>query len=36
MKKGNSIQQFLQKCLEQLRKDFAELKYSFHETISFF
>lgn len=26
MKKGNSIQQFLQKCLEQLRKDFTELK----------
>ena len=27
MKKGNSIQQFLQKCLEQLRKDFTELRW---------
>ncbi|XP_053681049.1 protein FAM50 homolog [Anopheles nili] len=26
MKKGNSIYQFLQKCLEMLRKDFSELK----------
>ena len=26
MKKGNSIYQFLQKCLEILRKDFSELK----------
>lgn len=26
MKKGNSIQQFLQKCLESLRKEFNELK----------
>lgn len=26
MKKGNSIYQFLQKCLEQLRKEFSELK----------
>ncbi|XP_013390396.1 protein FAM50A [Lingula anatina] len=26
MKKGNSIQQFLQRCLETLRKEFAELK----------
>lgn len=26
MKKGNSIQQFLIKCLEQLRKDFSELR----------
>ncbi|KAK2169676.1 hypothetical protein LSH36_8g14039 [Paralvinella palmiformis] len=28
MKKGNSIQQFLQKCLENLRKEFTELKSS--------
>lgn len=26
MKKGNSIYQFLQKCLEVLRKEFSELK----------
>nr|CAB3244498.1 protein FAM50A [Phallusia mammillata] len=26
MKKGNSVQQFLIKCLEQLRQDFSELK----------
>lgn len=26
MKKGNTIYQFLQKCLEQLRKEFSELK----------
>ena len=26
MKKGSSIQQFLQKCLEQLRREFNELK----------
>lgn len=26
MKKGNSIQQFLQKCLETLRKEFNDLK----------
>ena len=26
MKKGNSIQQFLQRCLEHLRKEFNELK----------
>ncbi|XP_066283153.1 protein FAM50A-like isoform X8 [Branchiostoma lanceolatum] len=26
MKKGNSIQQFLQRCLEMLRKDFTELR----------
>ncbi|XP_074658820.1 protein FAM50A-A-like [Tubulanus polymorphus] len=26
MKKGNSMQQFLQRCLEQLRKEFHELK----------
>ena len=26
MRKGNSIQQFLQKCLEKLRKEFNELK----------
>jgi len=26
MKKGNSIQQFLQRCLENLRKEFADLK----------
>uniref|UniRef100_A0A8C4Q820 Family with sequence similarity 50 member A n=1 Tax=Eptatretus burgeri TaxID=7764 RepID=A0A8C4Q820_EPTBU len=28
MKKGNTIQQFLQKCLEMLRKDFSELRSS--------
>ncbi|CAM9874710.1 unnamed protein product [Lampetra fluviatilis] len=28
MKKGNTIQQFLQKCLEMLRKDFSELRTS--------
>ena len=26
MRKGNTIQQFLQKCLESLRKDFSELR----------
>ena len=26
MKKGNTIYQFLQRCLESLRKDFHELK----------
>ncbi|KXJ25444.1 protein FAM50A-A [Exaiptasia diaphana] len=26
MKKGNSISQFLQKCIEELRKDFAEFR----------
>uniref|UniRef100_A0A4W3GEJ0 FAM50A/XAP5 C-terminal domain-containing protein n=1 Tax=Callorhinchus milii TaxID=7868 RepID=A0A4W3GEJ0_CALMI len=29
MKKGNTIQQFLQKGLEILRKDFSELRYTF-------
>ena len=27
MKKGNTIYDFLQKCLEMLRKDFSELKW---------
>ena len=27
MKKGNTISQFLQKCIEQLRKDFTEFRY---------
>ena len=26
MKKGNKISQFLQKCIEQLRKDFTEFR----------
>lgn len=26
MKKGNTISQFLQKCVEQLRKDFTEFR----------
>lgn len=26
MKKGNTIQEFLQKCLENLRKEFKELR----------
>ena len=28
MKKGNSIEQFLQKCLENLRKEFTELRFN--------
>ncbi len=29
MKKGNSIEQFLQKCLENLRKEFTELRFDY-------
>eukprot|EP00731_Ephydatia_muelleri_P002533 Em0001g2533a len=33
MKKGDSIRQFLQKCLESLRKDFSELSFDVHEDV---
>lgn len=36
MKKGNSIQQFLIKCLDQLRKDFSELRAAGDVIILFF
>lgn len=34
MQKGNTIYQFLQKCLDNLRKDFSELRYIVHGLIS--